>query len=78
MVSLRNHIENNIEILLSDFLKGFLNDILEPQVGFEPTTCSLQVSCTTTVLLRHNVGEERFELSAFHSARVTVACPSTI
>ena len=26
---------------------------VELQVGFEPTTCSLQVSCTTTVLLKH-------------------------
>ena len=25
---------------------------IEPPVGFEPTTCSLQVSCTTTVLRR--------------------------
>lgn len=25
---------------------------VELQVGFEPTTCSLQVSCTTTVLLK--------------------------
>lgn len=26
---------------------------MELQVGFGPTTCSLQVSCTTTVLLKH-------------------------
>ena len=26
---------------------------VELQVGFEPTTCSLQGSCTTTVLLKH-------------------------
>lgn len=26
--------------------------VLEPPVGFEPTACSLQVSCTTTVLRR--------------------------
>ena len=26
--------------------------IMEPPVGFEPTACSLQVSCTTTVLWR--------------------------
>ena len=26
---------------------------VELQVGFGPTTCSLQVSCTTTVLLKH-------------------------
>lgn len=25
---------------------------VEFQVGFEPTTCSLQVSCTTAVLLK--------------------------
>ena len=26
---------------------------IELQVGFGPTACSLQVSCTTTVLLKH-------------------------
>lgn len=26
---------------------------VELQVGFGPTTCSLQGSCTTTVLLKH-------------------------
>ena len=40
-----------------------LTSRLELQVGFEPTTCSLQVSCTATVLLKQNtVVGTRFEL----------------
>lgn len=35
-----------------NYLKRSLSYV-ELQVGFEPTTCSLQVSCTTTVLLNH-------------------------
>lgn len=28
---------------------------IEPLIGFEPITCSLQVSCTTIVLQRHYI-----------------------
>ena len=38
------------------------NEPMELQVGLEPTTCSLQVSRTTTVLLKHSVVGMRFEL----------------
>ena len=31
-------------------IKTLLSYVIELRVGFEPTTCSLQVSCTTTVL----------------------------